>query len=100
VTTGSKLRVMNKAKRLDELVGGVEDLLARLPHDQNPEILALCERVDAEIMDAWTKISRERAQRLRLVNRAASQPWIVGLALLAAALLVNRLALSRAIGHR
>jgi hypothetical protein len=97
----SKLLVMNKAKRLDELVGGVEDLLARLPDDPNPEILALCERVDAEIMDAWTTISRERAQRLKLVNRAASQPWIVpGLALLAAALLVNRLAQSRALAHR
>jgi hypothetical protein len=97
----SKLLVMNKAKKLDELVGGVEDLLARLPDDPNPEILALYERVDAEIMDAWTTISRERAQRLKLVNRAASQPWIVpGLALLAAALLVNRLALSRALAHR
>ena len=97
----SKLPVMNKAKRLDELVGSVEDLLARLPDDQNPEIRALCERVDAEIMDAWTTISRERAQRLRLVNRAASQPWIVvGLALLAAALLVNRHARSRTLEHR
>jgi hypothetical protein len=92
---------MNKAKRLDELVGGVEDLLARLPNDLNPEILALCERVDAEILDAWTAVSRERAQSLGLVKRAAGQPWIiVGLALLAATLLVNRLAQSRTLGHR
>ncbi|HEV7357944.1 MAG TPA: hypothetical protein VGN99_08095 [Steroidobacteraceae bacterium] len=97
----SKLMIMNKAKRLDELVGGVEDLLARLPDDLNPEILALCERVDAEIMDAWTTISHERARSLRLVNRAASQPWmIVGLALVAATLLVKRLAQSRILEHR
>jgi hypothetical protein len=93
---------MNKAKRLDELVGGVEDLLARLPNDLNPEILALCERVDAEILDAWTAVSRERAQSPGLVSRAAGHPWmIIGLALLAATLLVNRLAQSsRTLGHR
>jgi ElaB/YqjD/DUF883 family membrane-anchored ribosome-binding protein len=92
---------MNKAKRLDELVGGVDELLARLPDDANPEIVALRERIDAEIMDAWTSISRERAQSLRLVNRAARQPWIiVGLALVAATLLVNRLAQSRTLENR
>jgi hypothetical protein len=91
---------MNKAKRLDELVGGIEDLLARLPDSLHPEIVALRDRVDAEIMDAWTTISRQRAQSLKLFSRAARPPWaIVGLALLTASLLVNRLAQSRALKH-
>jgi hypothetical protein len=92
---------MNKSKRLDELVGGVEDLLARLPEGLSPEILALRERVDAEIMDAWTTVARERAQSLKRLSRAANQPWVIaGLALLAASLLVNRIAQSRALEHR
>ena len=93
---------MNKAKRLDELVGGIEDLLARLPDGLNPEIVALREKVDAEIMDAWTTISRECARSRELVSRAARPTWvIVGLALLAAAtLLANRLAQSRSLKHR
>jgi type VI protein secretion system component VasF len=96
------LILMNKSKRLDEFVGGIEDLLARLPDSLHPEIVALRDRVDAEIMDAWTRISRERAQRLKLFNRATSRPAvIVGLALLAAAsLLSNRLAQSRALKQR
>jgi hypothetical protein len=94
--------VMNKAKRLDQLVGGIEDLLARLPDGSNPEILALRDRVDSEIFNAWTTISRERAQRQKRLNRAASRPVvIIGLALLAAAsLLSNRLAQSRTPTHR
>lgn len=93
---------MNKTKRLDELVGGIEGLLARLPDSMTPEIVALRERVDAEIFNAWTTISRERAQRLKLLNRATSRPVvIVGLALLAAAsLLSNRLAQARRLEHR
>ena len=97
-----KLLVMNKAKRLDELVGSVEDLLARLPDSLNPEIVALRERVDAEIFNAWTTISRERARRLKRLKRAASRPVaIVGLALLAAAsLFAHRMAQSRRLEHR
>jgi hypothetical protein len=100
VATASKLTAMNKAKRLDELVGVIEPLLARLPDSSNPEIVALRERVDAGIMDAWTAISRERAQSLKRLS-AARPPWvIVGLALLTASLLRNRLAQSRTVGHR
>ena len=99
--TGCKLKMMNKAKRLDELVGGIEGLLARLPDSLNPEVVALRERVDAEIFNAWTTISRERARSLKRLSRAASPPWIIGgLALLTASLLVNRLAQSRTLGHR
>ena len=88
---------MNKSQRLDELVEGVEDLLARLPDGLHPEISALRERVDAEILDAWTTIARERARRLELISQAAGQPWVMlGLAILAAALLVNRIAQSHA----
>lgn len=102
MTTIDKLMAMNKAKRLDELVGSIEDLLARLPDGLTPEIVALRDRVDAEIFNAWTTISRERARSRELLNRAASRPWIiVGLALLAAAtLFANRLAQSRTLAHR
>jgi hypothetical protein len=92
---------MNKAKRLDELVGGIEDLLARLPDSSTPEIVALRERVDAGIFDAWTMISRERALNLkRLKHSARPSRVIVGLALLTASLLANRLAQSRTLSHR
>jgi hypothetical protein len=101
VERGRKLMAMNKAKRLDELVGGIEDLLARLPDGLNPEVAALRERVDAEIFKAWTTISRERARSLKRLSRAASPPWVIGgLALLTASLLVNRLAQSRTVEHR
>lgn len=96
---------MNKSQRLDELVEGVEDLLARLPDSLQPEIVALRDKVDAGIMEAWTAISRERAATLReraerreFLSRAAGRSGIVvGLALLAAAsLFANRMAQSRA----
>ena len=92
---------MNKSKRLDQLVASVENLLARLPDNLHPEIAALRERVDAEILDAWTTISRQ-ARSLRPLNGAASRPAVlVGVALLAAAsLLASRMVLSRHFKHR
>lgn len=98
------LAAMNKSQRLDELVEGVEDLLARLPDTLQPEVVALRDRVDAGIMEAWTAISRERAatlharaERREILHRAAGRSGIVvGLALLAAAsLFANRMAQSR-----
>jgi hypothetical protein len=92
---------MNKSKRLDELVAGVDEILARLPDSSHPEVMALRDRVDAEILDAWTTISRQRARRQKRPHYAARQPWaIAGLALFAASLLANRLALSRTLKHR
>jgi hypothetical protein len=52
---------VNKAAKLDELVGSVEELLARLPENLDPAISALRDRVDDGIFDAWTAITRERA---------------------------------------
>ena len=92
---------MNKAKRLDELVGGIEALLGRLPLGLTPEIAALRDRVDAEIFDAWTTISRERARNLKRLRRASSPHWVIlGLTLLTASLLVSRLAQARALEER
>jgi hypothetical protein len=91
---------MDKSKKLDQLVGSIEDLLARLPLGSNPELAALRDQVDAEILAAWTVISRESARRREIISRAARPPWaIVGLAILAglcASILVNRTALARA----
>jgi hypothetical protein len=52
---------VDKAAKLDELVGSVEELLARLPETLDPAISALRDRVDDGIFDAWTAITRERA---------------------------------------
>jgi ElaB/YqjD/DUF883 family membrane-anchored ribosome-binding protein len=91
---------MDKSKRLDELVGRVEELLARLPDGPTPDLAALRDKVDDEIMAAWTAISREAARRRELINRSARGPWtIAGAALLVglcASLLVHRTAPSRA----
>lgn len=95
---------MDKSKRLDELVGGVEQLLARLPDGGNPDCAALRDKVDAEILAAWTAISREAARRRELISRAARGRWTVaGLALLGAvcaSLLLDRTAQSRASKQR
>ena len=75
---------MRRSQKLDELVGSVEDLLARLPDNLTPEISALRDKVDAGIFEAWTSIARE----VTGTRNAASHPdtglWTtVGLALLA-----------------
>ncbi len=54
---------MTRSKKLDELVGSVEDLLARLPENLTPEIAALRDKVDAGIFEAWTAIAREGRDR-------------------------------------
>ncbi|HEY2779285.1 MAG TPA: hypothetical protein VGI90_00810 [Steroidobacteraceae bacterium] len=90
---------MDKSKRLDELVGRVDELLVRLPDGPNPDLAALRDRVDAEILMAWTAISLEAARRRESIGRAARRPWtIVGVALLVgvcASFLLSGTALSR-----
>ena len=48
---------MNASKKLDELVGEVEELLTQLPANLSPEVDALRDRVDTGIFDAWTSIA-------------------------------------------
>jgi hypothetical protein len=62
------LQPVNKAEKLDELVGSVEELLAQLPDSLGPSITALRDKVDDGIFDAWTSISRERAKLQRLAT--------------------------------
>lgn len=78
---------MTRSERLDELVGCVEDLLARLPENLTPEIAALRDKVDVGIFDAWTSIAREASSAVgRRTSRSAAGLWTtVGWALLAGA---------------
>jgi hypothetical protein len=76
---------MTRSKKLDELVGTVEDLLLRLPDDLTPEVAELRDRVDTAIFEAWTSIAGEGREMVnRASRRSAERFWIsVGLALLA-----------------
>jgi hypothetical protein len=67
---------VNKAKKLDELVGSVEELLARLPEGLNPQVAALRDKVDDGIFDAWKSISNERLEAAHNQSRAA--PFTLG----------------------
>jgi hypothetical protein len=71
---------LNKSRRLDQLVTRLECLLARLPNDQTPEIVALRDKVDHTIQETWIAVTRERAS----LNASAreSAPFIVGTAIL------------------
>jgi hypothetical protein len=86
---------VNKAEKLDVLVGSVEELLARLPDGWDPQITALRDKVDDGIFDAWKAISGERAQA-RSHPRVASEittAAVIGLAILlafSARLLIHR----------
>lgn len=92
---GCIMASMTKSKKLDELVGTVEDLLARLPADLTPEVAELRDKVDAGIFEAWTSIAAEGRDKLNRASRpSAARFWIiVGSALLAGAssLLVHQL---------
>jgi hypothetical protein len=61
---------VNKAQKLDQLVASVEDLLARLPDGLDPGIMALRDKVDDGIFDAWTAISSERIRTERHRRKA------------------------------
>lgn len=75
---------MTRSQKLDELVGCVEDLLARLPERLTPEIAALRDKVDAGIFDAWTSIAREGTDSRYRTPRSDAGLWTtVGWALLA-----------------
>ena len=74
---------VNKSEKLDELVGSVEELLARLPEGLLPEIAALRDKVDDGIFEAWKSISGERAQSARCAPRATlTSGAVAGLAIL------------------
>lgn len=86
---------VNKAKKLDELVGSVEELLSRLPEELNPQVAALRDKVDDGIFDAWKAISNERLEAARANSRAApvTLSALVGLTVLlafSARLLIDR----------
>ena len=78
---------MTRSKKLDELVGTVEELLSRLPDNLSPEVAELRDRVDTGIFEAWTSIAGEGRDTVnRASRRSAERFWIsVGLALLAGA---------------
>jgi len=76
---------VNKAEKLDVLVGRVEELLAQLPESLDPVIAALRDKVDDGIFDAWTAISSERMRMRRALMQ--NPPLKVG-ALLGIALLL------------
>ena len=93
--SGAIIPGVNKAEKLDELVGSVEELLAQLPEGLNPQIMALRDKVDDGIFDAWESISGERLQgahvNLRTVPLTLSA--LLGLTVLlafSARLLINR----------
>jgi hypothetical protein len=75
---------MTRSQELDELVGSVEQLLARLPQELTPELADLRDKVDAGIFDAWTAIAREDTKNR--TSRFDADPWN---ALLWAALLAG-----------
>ena len=59
---------VNSAQKLDELVGCVEELFASLPDTLDPRIMALRDRVDDGIFEAWQSISE---RRIRAADRGA-----------------------------
>jgi hypothetical protein len=92
---GAIIQRVNKTEKLDELVGSVEDLLARLPEGLNPQIMALRDKVDDGIFEAWKAISGERLQAVQAGSRKAplTLSAVAGLAIIlafSARLLLNR----------
>ena len=82
----TRSQAMRRSRKLDELVGSVEDLLARLPDNPSPEIAELRDKVDAGIFEAWTSIAREvTCKRNQASHPDAGLRTTVGLALLAGA---------------
>jgi hypothetical protein len=53
---------VNKSSELDCLVGRVDELLARLPEEQSPEMDALRDKVDRTILAAWLALGTESAR--------------------------------------
>jgi hypothetical protein len=93
--SGAIIPGVNKAEKLDELVGSVEELLARLPEGLSPQIMALRDQVDDGIFDAWKSISSERLQAAHVSSRIVplTLSAVVGLTILlafSARLLINR----------
>ena len=62
---------MDKSKRLDELVESVETLLAQLPDNATPGIVALREELDKSILETWTAVARERAEASAAIDELA-----------------------------
>jgi hypothetical protein len=78
---------MTRSKKLDELVGSVENLLARLPETLSPELAELRDKVDAGIFEAWTAVAREAADARNRATRRLGARLVstVGIVLLAGA---------------
>ena len=60
---------MDKSKQLDELVESVESVLAQLPDEATPGIVALREELDKAILETWTAVSRERAETSAAIDQ-------------------------------
>jgi hypothetical protein len=65
------MQAMNKAEKLDVLVGEVEQLLGQLPESLDPAIAVLRDKVDDGIFAAWTAISSERIRTQRAVMNSS-----------------------------
>jgi hypothetical protein len=79
---------VNKSSELDRLVGRVDELLARLPEDQIPELDALRDKVDRTILATWLALGNEPARgmaRIRHHRRIVT----IAAATIAAAMLVG-----------
>ena len=86
---------VNKAEKLDQLVGSVEDLLARLPDGLDPAVMALRDKVDDGIFDAGTAISCERIRTERRRRKAAHLALAAAAGLTVCFALTARLLLGR-----
>jgi ElaB/YqjD/DUF883 family membrane-anchored ribosome-binding protein len=76
---------VNKSKKLDDLVESVEALLARIPDNAAPGIVALREELDKAILETWTSVARERAEARAAIDELAqsmrhvirANPWMI-----------------------
>src|ERR1700721_507886 len=72
-----RMSSMTISKKLDELVGTVEDLLTRLPDNLTPEVAELRDRVDTAIFEAWTSIAGEGRETVNRASRPSAEGfWI------------------------
>ena len=62
---------LDKSKKLDELVQSVETLLAQLPDNATPGMVALREELDKSILETWTAVARERAEESAAIDEFA-----------------------------
>ncbi len=76
---------MTKSEKLDQLVGRVEAIFARLRDEPDPRIAALRDKVDDVIVETWTAVAGEPLEAAmsaeKLLKRAnaclRSHAWVL-----------------------